>query len=362
MRGTGVDYKPAAAAPRGRSRGRARGDRAAPVSHPALQRRADHVARRRADLDLELLAVRVLAPHRVGNVTAAVIAKVQRQGLGAVALAARAELRGSVARRDVRRPRGGEPGAGRLDLVDLLPPLRGEPAPAIHHRLGAVLRLALLDLLERAVLLVAPLHVAVLPVLDLARPALALVADREARLVRHLVAPGLLGALVELLDRHRAGPAVGRDVDRGALAAHAAQPDPEPEDHEHADHVRPDPPPAARLPGRRAGRRRCVCGAADLGGAVEHRAALRAVVRARRLRRAARGTGPVRALVDVPVAPPLLALAGEVALVGVLRRAAVGAVALALGEQPARVAVIAVPEHLEVALALLAFLPHRARW
>src|SRR3954468_3563053 len=109
-----------------------------PMSHPALQRRADHVARRRPDLELELLAVRVLAPRRVVDVTAAVIAEVQGQGLGAVALAARAELRGSVARGHVRRPGRVEPDAGRLDLVDLLPPPRGEPAPAVHHRLGAV--------------------------------------------------------------------------------------------------------------------------------------------------------------------------------------------------------------------------------
>src|SRR4051812_10294540 len=244
MRGTSALTIKPGAAPRAADRTARRRPR---VSHPVLQRRADHVARRRPDLELELLAVRVLAPHRVVDVTAAVTAEVQRQGLGAAALAARAELRGSVARRHVRRPRRIEPDAGRLDLVDLLPPPRGEPAPAVHHRLGAVLRLALLDLLERAVLLVAPLGVAILPVLDLAGRALSLVAHREARLVRHLVAPGLLCALVELLDRHRAGPAVRGDLDRGALAADAAEPDPEPEDHQHAEHVPPDPPAAARL-------------------------------------------------------------------------------------------------------------------
>src|SRR5678816_1273438 len=79
-----------------------------------------------------------------------------------------------------------------LDLVDGFPAPHGEPAVAVHHRLGAVPGRALLDLLEGSVLLVAALGVALLAVLDLAGRALAVVAHREAGLGGHLVAPRLL--------------------------------------------------------------------------------------------------------------------------------------------------------------------------
>src|SRR6476646_9810885 len=86
-----------------------------------LQRRADDFTGRRADLDGELLAVAVLAPHRITHIAAAVVGEVEAQGLGPRALAAGAELRRRVAGRGVGRPRRGHALARRLDLVDLLP-------------------------------------------------------------------------------------------------------------------------------------------------------------------------------------------------------------------------------------------------
>jgi len=144
---------------------------------------------------------------------------------------------------------------------------------------------------------------------------------------------------------------------RAFLAPDAAPPDGDGEERERDQHVEPDPPALARR-GLGLGLRGHGGDAANLGGAVEHGAAVRAVLGARGLRSAARRAGAIGALVVVTVDAKLLALLREVALRRVLRGAAVGAVALALAEQAARVAELAVPEHLEVALTLLAFLPH----
>ena len=70
----------------------------------------------------------------------------------------------------------------------------------------------------------------------------------------------------------------------------------------------------------------------------------------------------VGALVEMAIDAALFSRLREVALVGILLPTAVGAVALALGEQAARVTELAIPEHLEEALALLAFLPHHPGW
>src|SRR6185295_18805833 len=124
----------------------------------------------------------------------------------------------------------------------------------------------------------------------------------------------------------RAGPAVAGDHDLGLLAAEAAEPDDEAEHEDAEQHVRPDPPPPPGRPGLRRARRRRLDDPANLGGAVERRATVRAVVGARRLRRVARRTGAIGALVEMAVDAALLALLGEVALVRILGGAAVGAV------------------------------------
>src|SRR5207342_1856217 len=102
---------------------------------------------------------------------------------------------------------------------------------------------ALLDLLERAVLLVLALGVArLLAGLDLLRRALLAIAARSFGVVRHVIAPVALGQRLELLDRDLARPVVRGDRHRRGLRADPAVPDAEDREAEHRDDQHGDPP------------------------------------------------------------------------------------------------------------------------
>src|SRR5262249_4193840 len=121
--------------------------------------------------------------------------------------------------------RGGlEAGARRAEgaVGELLPALDAEAAPVVLDGLVAVLGLALLDDLERAVLLVLLLVVALLALLDAMGAARLLVTRHQVGVGRHLIAPRLLAEVVVFLDRDHALPAVrGHGHRLGALADEA---------------------------------------------------------------------------------------------------------------------------------------------
>src|SRR5262249_46286453 len=125
---------------------------------------------------------------------------------------------------------------------DLVPAAHGERAPVVVDRLGAMFRRALLHLLERAVLLVDAHRVAILAIFDLLRRALLPVAQWHAGACGHFVAPRLLLVIAVFLDLDDALPAMAGDRDLRRLRPDEQPPDPEAEQRDADEHVRPDPP------------------------------------------------------------------------------------------------------------------------